>query len=591
MHTIRLTAVAIAGSACLASASDSSSLQIPFTNLGMDTNATATLNAQFGSRSCALSIKAAGLTPGESYTFKVWEVERFTATADAKGRWQVTFRTPANKSTPLLDFDPRAQVVSLRQGTNVVLETVVSRPGETLGSKLSEKIELHPLAGSGLATLSFQELKNGRRLFSIKLSKVTGTNWTCYVNGINRGNIFARKGQGSALFDSAPGKFPLRALDFDPRGQVVDIAQDTNLVFSGVCEAQIKRVNVAIPALGTATLPSTGLDADAVANAKLRVDAKARRKFSVELENLPDGIYQFLANSLTQGNITVSSASGHSHGEIEFTGQDDDAAELPLTFEPTNSIFTVQNGGGIYFQGALVFSAGGSNGLPVTIDESLASTGLDPDASGNAKFEIDDLGRRKFSVEAENIPLGSYNLFVAGIKRGAFAAKLSSGKVKGELEFSTSPDIGELPLTFDPRGQLLEITNASGLFFANLFGLGGSNGAYSVPLRFKLPLFNLGVDSNATAVVEFKRDEKNQRSFEAEIEDVPAGDYALVVGGVSRAAVAVVADDLGGTRGQVEFSDEAEAGKLPLDFDPLGQLVEVTGNGSTYFGRVLPDGN
>lgn len=70
-----------------------------------------------------------------------------------------------------------------------------------------------------------------------------------------------------------------------------------------------------------------------------------------------------------------------------------------------------------------------------------------------------------------------------------------------------------------------------------------------------------------------------------------AGNYALLVGGVSRATVTVGADGLGGTRGQVEFSDEAEAGKLPLDFDPLGQLVEVTGNGSTYFGRVLPDGN
>jgi hypothetical protein len=118
IHSFRFTVAALAGSAWLASASDSSSLQVPFTNLGVDTNATATLSAQFGASSSALSVKAANLTPGQSYTFNVWEVGRFTANADVKGRWQVTFRTPAKKGTPLLDFDPRAQTVSLSQGTN-----------------------------------------------------------------------------------------------------------------------------------------------------------------------------------------------------------------------------------------------------------------------------------------------------------------------------------------------------------------------------------------------------------------------------------------------------------------------------------------
>ena len=523
----------------------------------------------------------------------VWQVARFTANADSKGRWQVAFRTPAKKGSPLLDFDPRGQTVSLTQGTNVLLETVVSRPGDTVGSKISEKTELRATTGSGLATLTFQELQNSRRTFSIKLSKVTGTNWSFYVNGVNRGSLPVRNGQGTASYDTVSGKSPVRLLDFDPRGEVVDIAQDTNLVFSGICEAQINQVNVATPALGTATIPSTGFDADGVANVDLRVDSNARRKFSVELEDVPDGIYQFLANSITQGNITVSSASGQSRGEIEFTSSQDDGSELPLTFEPTNSIFTVQNGAGVYFQGALVFTSGGggSNEPPVTIDESLASTGLDADASGDAKYEIDNQGRRKFSVEVEDVPPGSYNLLIAGIKRGAISVQLNNGKVQGEIQFATAPDPGELPLNFDPRGQLLEVTNASGLFFANLFGLGGTNGASAVPLRFKLPLFNTGVVSNATASAEFKRDEKNNRSFQVEIEDVPVGDYNLLFGGVQRATLSVVSDGSGGTQGQVEFSDEPDAGELQLNFDPLGQLVEVTSNGATYFARTLPDGN
>ena len=43
-----------------------------------------------------------------------------------------------------------------------------------------------------------------------------------------------------------------------------------------------------------------------------------------------------------------------------------------------------------------------------------------------------------------------------------------------------------------------------------------------------------------------------------------------------------------GTRGQVEFEDEPEAGELLLTFDPLGQIISIARDSITYFERTLP---
>jgi hypothetical protein len=43
-----------------------------------------------------------------------------------------------------------------------------------------------------------------------------------------------------------------------------------------------------------------------------------------------------------------------------------------------------------------------------------------------------------------------------------------------------------------------------------------------------------------------------------------------------------------GTRGQIEFEDEPEAGELLLTFDPLGQAVALERDSVTYFERILP---
>jgi hypothetical protein len=152
--------------------------------------------------------------------------------------------------------------------------------------------------------------------------------------------------------------------------------------------------------------------------------------------------------------------------------------------------------------------------------ENLASTRLDPDASAEARYEVDDRGRHKFKVEVEDLPVGSYTLVVAGINRGIISVQSIAGKVEGELEFESESERGHNLLNFDPRGQTLEISSNAGTFFSHLFGSGSSTGGTgATPFDEEVALISTGAAPDAEAKAELRQKENGERSFEVEIED------------------------------------------------------------------------
>lgn len=571
-------------------AKDSSVIRLALQGSGADPDAAGFVTSLLTPRKSSLAVNLSRLAPGQTFALRVGGVEQATFTTSSKGRARLAFSTPTARRGLPLDFDPRGQLLEILDGATVILSAVISGEGEPAGSSVSENTDLLPLAGGGKASLSYSVRRDGQRRFSVALKGVTGTNWVLYVNGRPQGALKVRGRSGRTVYDDNPSGSEYE-LNFDPRGQVIDIAQSTNLLFSGRCEARARNLNFATPSLRSAFIPTTGLDADGTARARYRVDKDARRKFSVELEDVPVGAYDLLADGVLQGTINVVNVPGGTEGEIEFSSREDDGDELPLSFDPTaTTTFLVQQGTAVYFQGALTSSVPGgfTNDSPQELRESLTSTGLDGDASGEAKFEIDGDGRRKFSVEIEDVAVGSYQLWVGGIQKGTIHVKSVLGKVEGEIEFSThDDDDDEMPLTFDPRGQLLEVKSGAGVLFSHLFGVGGTNETSAVPAHTELPLFSTGADDDASAKMEFKRDDRGRRHFEVEIEDVAVGDYNLSVGGVNRGVITVVAVP-NGTRGQMEFEDDPEAGELLLTFDPLGGVVSLDRNGVTYFERILP---
>lgn len=84
---------------------------------------------------------------------------------------------------------------------------------------------------------------------------------------------------------------------------------------------------------------------------------------------------------------------------------------------------------------------------------------------------MDDKGRHKFSVEVEDVDVGTYGVRVGGVQRASLRAVATAGGVEGEVEFRSVVERGKILLNFDPRGQLIEIVNAAGeVLFSHTFG-------------------------------------------------------------------------------------------------------------------------
>ena len=97
-----------------------------------------------------------------------------------------------------------------------------------------------------------------------------------------------------------------------------------------------------------------------------------------------------------------------------------------------------------------------------------------------------------------------------------------------------------------------------------------------------------GLDADGTARARWRQDARCRADFGVELEDVPVGDYALLVDGVARGTIAVVPDATGGTRGEIEFEAVDDTPHpLTLDFDPLGAVVEIRAGGAIWFADVF----
>lgn len=568
---------------------DSSLISVPLQRTGTDPDATGLVTVNLAFNASSLTVLTTNLAPARSYSVLVGGLYRGSFVTAANGRGQIKFARPAVSGAFALNFDPRgSEVIIWRKGA-AILRSVVSGPGEPRRSSVNEQLDLPRLAGGGTATVKYRLLPDGTRRFSTALTNVADGEWLLYVDGIYRGKIDVRGGGGRRGFDNNSGT-PDDSLNFEPREKRVEITRFGNLRFSGLCEAKANGINVAAPSVQTRFIPSTGVDSDGFAQARYRVDRDARRKFDVELENVPVGAYELVVDGVLRGVIQVITTADGTEGEIEFSSVPDDEEELSLNFQPLTATYEVRIGSTVYFQGTLASAlpyTGGNQG-PLSLRESLTSTGLDSDAHGEAEYRIDDQNRHRFKVEIEDVPVGSYALWVGAAMRGTIVVQAFDATTQGELEFSRDTEPGHLPLTFEPRGKLIEVKGAAGTFFSHFFGVGATNGAVAVPIEVELPLFSFGIDEDGSAEVEFKRDDDGDRHFDVELENVPAGEYALLVDGAWLANIAVVATTDGVTRGKIEFEDKPEEGEVLLTFDPTGKTIAIERDGVRYFERTLP---
>lgn len=578
-------------------AANSSLIQSPLTNTGVDAEASGRVLATLTRKQSELIVQVAKLAPAAAYGIEVGGIVEANFTTNAAGAATVKFKAPKAGKKAVLDFDPRGKLLRVLAAGQSVLETTLSAEGEAPGAVVVERVNLALGAATGAtgkAAAEYRLDKKGRRIFKVEVERAGTGLFELFVGGVKRGDFTTFGTRSKIKFAAGSDDVGVLPLDFDPRGQVIDVVRAGQVVFSSEFAAQALGVNVASPRLSQVEIPSTGADADGHAEAKLRIDDRARKHFSVEIEDVPVGTYDLLVDSVDVADIVVTATASGTKGEVEFTSGDDDPEELPLAFDPAGKTLTVRQGATVFFEGVFTPTTGDGSGTPVPeppseFEESLATTGLDPDATAKARYRVDDKGRHKFNVEIEKVAAGDYKLVVAGTIRGTIHAVTTASGIKGEIEFDSKVELGHRPLNFDPRGQLIEITSTEGAFFSHILGSGSatSGGGTTVPFETSVPLLSTGADANATAKATLKLKATGELSFEVEVEDVNVGAYEVVVGGTVRGTLNVTVSG-NGTRGKIEFDTEAGAGKLPLNFTIAGEDIIVRQGVTVFFERIFP---
>ncbi len=217
----------------------------------------------------------------------------------------------------------------------------------------------------------------------------------------------------------------------------------------------------------------------------------------------------------------------------------------------------------------------------------LVNTGVEANAKAVAEFS-ERPDRARFAVQAQEIAPGPCDLLIAG----AFQASMNiNPKGQGKVVFSSNPEPGknEFPLSFDPRGQTVELARGADVLLSVVFPDGahaarskGKKKGKNSRVEIEAELVATGALSGAGGKIAFQS-RQGKEQLRVAISDIPPGDYDLRVGGVQVGSIFVEARG-----GKIVFSTQAKKNTLPLTFDPRGQLIEVLRNGAVILQVVLP---
>ena len=249
-------------------------------------------------------------------------------------------------------------------------------------------------------------------------------------------------------------------------------------------------------------------------------------------------------------------------------------------------------------------SAAGGSPISVSWETTFRNAGVFPAASAKARYRARADGVVDFKVEAEDLPLGSYQVLVNGSAVATLRVVRTATGNQGEVEFRNPVEPGKLPLNFSPVGATLAIAvNFDPLLSTDFLvpsgSAGGSTGGSSVPstpiqvspdaAEVEVPLVNSGSQPQASGKARYRSKGGGVVDFRVEVEDLSVGAYSLWVGGVNRGTIQVTSVP-GGTEGEIEFRNPVEPGKVLLNFSPRGEPIEVkNASGVTMLSIQFPD--
>lgn len=228
-----------------------------------------------------------------------------------------------------------------------------------------------------------------------------------------------------------------------------------------------------------------GITGDGKARFWERVD---RSDFHVSAEGIDDGEYDILVCADTRPDSnpvgTLSVVSGE--GSAKFRSPDTEDTEN-LNFDPRKCLIEIHDGiGAVLTSGDDVLEPRGKNSDDdededgddgdnghgrSEIEVDLNNLGVYPEGEGEAAYEEKN-SSVEFEVEIEDVPAGSYTLYVDGTPRGSIVVAADDDdddELKGKLRFSNPQKEERELLDFVVKGKLIEVYEDSVLIFDVFF--------------------------------------------------------------------------------------------------------------------------
>ena len=344
----------------------------PLENSGVDVDASGSVRSIFKSNYARMWASLRGLTPDGAYQLNVDGIVEADFVADSSGLACVNFRV--NDAETPLDFDPRGKEITITDGTSTVLSMVYAGEGEPTSLYQDERTSLVPAetVTRGRVEARYLDQKNKTR-FILHLLALDRGIYTLRVGGVDKATVDLSRGRSAQVVFEAnkftafkhgngkgndkgkggKGKKNRYALDFDPRGELVElVAADSTVAFSGTMLADIPALPVDEDEGDAITLTSTGVDTDAAGEATIVTDEAGEITLTVSVTALPVGDYEvWVGNAYRAALTVVDDGAGGTAGSIVFatltTG-----TEVPLDF-PLAGNLEIKQAGVIFLSASL----------------------------------------------------------------------------------------------------------------------------------------------------------------------------------------------------------------------------------------------
>ncbi len=297
--------------------------------------------------------------PVGDYDFYVNDILRATVTvvSTASGtEGEVQFRNPLDPGKPLLDFDPRGQVVEWRSDGDVVLSRLMpteqvneSEDDSFQSQKIKKKLDVIGTSNSS-GTIQFKSKRN-KADFRLRFKGLVPNRvYTVTADDVELGTVKARRnGKGRLDMSTRPRGKKIN-LPVDPARAVIEVWDDDVVILSTTLDgiplgagfaSSGDRIEV--------DMDSSGADVDAHGEAELRLRRRGRIDFQVEIEDIDIGTYDMRVDGVVVATIDVTTQfSGGTEGEVEFSTDNSESNKLLLDFEPAGAFIEIVQSGTVY---------------------------------------------------------------------------------------------------------------------------------------------------------------------------------------------------------------------------------------------------